>query len=102
MITPLEKPPRYKTFLLTIWEERSFKQRQRITWRFGLEDPQTGERRAYSGLEALTETLRQMIGAAEVNDEESSRMTVTLPTLGHAGLSDQSSPSSEDEESQNS
>ena len=57
-MTNLDKPPRYKSFLLTVWEERSG---ETILWRYGLEDPETGQRRAFASPEALVATLQQII-----------------------------------------
>ena len=73
-MTHFDKPPRYKSFLLTLWEERG--QRSTI-WRFGLEDPETGQRQAFAGLEALTTALQKMISAVEA--KSASRASFTLP-----------------------
>jgi hypothetical protein len=52
---------RYKSFLLTIWEERSKDPRTETSWRFSLEDPHSGKRRGFSSLQALVEALREEI-----------------------------------------
>ena len=54
----LHDPPRYRAFLLTLWEERS-RDRDSQVWRFRLEDPRTGRQRGFASLEALVEALKQ-------------------------------------------
>ena len=44
-----DTPPRYRTYLLTVWEERSHDPAAHVVWRFRLEDPRTGERRGFAG-----------------------------------------------------
>ena len=63
----LHDPPRYRTFLLTLWEERNRDRGSAPVWRFRLEDPRTGQRRGFASLEALVEALKQEMGD---NDEE--------------------------------
>ncbi len=55
----LEEPPRYRTYLLTLWEERSQDPRAPVVWRFSLEDPRTGRRRGFADLEALMAAFAQ-------------------------------------------
>jgi hypothetical protein len=54
-------PPRYQTFLLTLWEERNRDPNLPGVWRFRLEDPRTGQRRGFANLEALVEALKREI-----------------------------------------
>lgn len=54
-----DKPPHYRSYLLTVWEERSSNPNASPTWRFSLEDARTGQRRGYAGLEALVAALEQ-------------------------------------------
>ena len=64
-----DKPPRYRSYVLTFWEERSRDPSVPVVWRFSLEDPRTGERRGFGSLEALVVALvREMTG--ERTDEE--------------------------------
>jgi hypothetical protein len=53
------RPPRYHTFLLTLWEERSQDAHAPDVWRFRLEDPRTGQQRGFANLEALMAALEQ-------------------------------------------
>jgi hypothetical protein len=52
------KPPRYRSYLLRFWEARSRRPEKQATWRFSLEDPQTGKKRGFPDLEALVEFLQ--------------------------------------------
>ncbi|MGD8969093.1 MAG: hypothetical protein PVI07_16420 [Anaerolineae bacterium] len=54
--------PRYRAFLLTLWEERSRDRDAPQVWRFRLEDPRTGQQRGFASLEALVEALKQEMG----------------------------------------
>ena len=53
-MTTLSNPPRYRSYLLTFWEER---EREPQVWRFSLQDPHTGQRRGFASLEALVAAL---------------------------------------------
>ena len=57
------KPPKYRTFLLTFWEERDEETNSPAHWRFRLEDPRTGEKHGFNKVEdllaALTEVMDQ-------------------------------------------
>jgi hypothetical protein len=62
------KPPRYRTFLLTLWEERTEDPNVPSAWRFRLEDPRTGQQQGFASLEALVTALEQEM----VDGDESS------------------------------
>ena len=51
--------PRYCSYLLRCWQERSLRQSAAAVWRFSLEDPHTGRRRGFATFEALVAFLRQ-------------------------------------------
>ena len=53
------RPPGYRTYLLTLWEEQGRDGHARPAWRFSLADPRTGERRGYAHLEELMDALEQ-------------------------------------------
>jgi hypothetical protein len=60
------RPPRYRAYLLRLWEESRENPRLPGTWRFSLEDPHTGERQGFADLEALVEFLQhEMKGGAD-------------------------------------
>jgi hypothetical protein len=58
-MTFVKKPPRYRSYLITMWEERSRDTEVAVAWRFRLEDPRTGQQRGFANLEALVEALKQ-------------------------------------------
>jgi hypothetical protein len=62
-----EKPPRYRSYLLTFWEERGRDPSAPVIWRFSLEDPHTGQRHGFANLEALVAALEQE--TAPIDDE---------------------------------
>ena len=49
MLSEWGKNPRYRTYLLTCWQERD-EVAGTVTWRFGLETPGDNRRRAFSTL----------------------------------------------------
>ena len=60
-----DRPPGYCAYLLRCWSEPG-KGSGPPTWRFSLEDPHTGERRGFGGLEALVTFLQsEVIGGPE-------------------------------------
>ena len=70
----LDAPPRYRSYVLTFWEERGREPDLPVVWRFSLQDPRTGQRRGFATLEALIAALeREMAGIkADENDKERS------------------------------
>jgi hypothetical protein len=52
------KPPGYYSYILRCWVEASPHQNGAAICRYSLEDPHTGERLTFPGLEALTEFLQ--------------------------------------------
>ena len=60
----IKKPPRYRSYLIAFWEERSQEPELSAEWRFSLEDPRTGTRRGFATLGALVTALEQEIHQA--------------------------------------
>ena len=56
-----DTPPRYRSYLLTVWEERNRDPNLPAVWRFSLEDPHTGRRRGFANLAALVAALKKEI-----------------------------------------
>jgi hypothetical protein len=54
----LDKPPRYRSYVLTFWEERGGDPDRPTVWRFSLQDPRTGQRHGFASLEGLMTFLR--------------------------------------------
>ena len=61
-----DEPPRYRTYLLTIWEERSQDPTPPTLWRFSLKDPDTGRRRGFASLEEVMAFLRSELAGGPV------------------------------------
>ena len=57
MMTTPDKPPRYRTYLVSMWEERSDNGCTAQQWRFTLEDPWSGQRRAFVSMQGLVDGL---------------------------------------------
>jgi hypothetical protein len=55
----LSHPPHYRSYLLTLWEERGRESDGSHVWRLSLQDPRTGQRRGFASLEALVAALQQ-------------------------------------------
>ena len=68
------KPPYYRIYLLTVWQERSRgpprSNTERITWRFRLEDPRTGRQQVFADAAMLMNALHTIVLAAEETTEE--------------------------------
>ena len=56
-----DKPPRYRSYLLSFWEERSQDPDTPAVRRFSLEDPHTGQRRGFANLRELVAALEREI-----------------------------------------
>ncbi len=68
-----DKPPRYQSYVLRCWEMRSQYPDRPATWRFGLENPQTREKRAFSDLEALVAFLQAELETSKTAAERRSK-----------------------------
>jgi hypothetical protein len=63
------KPPYYRIYLLTVWQEQSRGPPGQITWRFRLEDPRSGQQQAFADVATLMTAL-QAIGAKSEEAEK--------------------------------
>jgi predicted ester cyclase len=52
------KPPYYRIYLLTVWQERNRSPPEQITWRFRLEDPRSGRQQVFADAAALMSVLQ--------------------------------------------
>jgi hypothetical protein len=71
-----EKPPCYRSYLLTLWGERSQDPLVPVAWRFRLEDPHTGQQHGFASLEGLVAALQREI-AEQNTDAESDKRGVS-------------------------
>jgi hypothetical protein len=56
-------PPKYKTYILRLWEERSPQKDTVSTWRFSLENPDTQIRHGFPNFQALIAFLEAEMGS---------------------------------------
>lgn len=69
------KPPYYRIYLLTVWQEQPRGPPAPIVWRFRLEDPRSGQQQAFADAATLMSALQAMTGAlAEVAKLEGDEM----------------------------
>jgi hypothetical protein len=61
----LKNPPRYYTFLLTMWEERNQDPNSPGVWRFRLEDTRTNHRLGFASLEGVTAFLHSRLDGSQ-------------------------------------
>ncbi len=61
-----EKTPRYLSYVICCWQERSVHAgREIMVWRFSMQNPRTNQRRGFATLESLLVSLQ-----AELADDE--------------------------------
>lgn len=60
----IDNPPRFRSYLLRCWEERSADSSSHTPRRCSLEDPQTALRHDFATLEALAAFLRAQEGVS--------------------------------------
>jgi hypothetical protein len=68
MTTPRSTPPQYRSYLLRCWETPSQHLDRPATWRFSLQDSQTGGKHAFPDLAALADHLERELGRAAAED----------------------------------
>ena len=52
-----ESPPKYKTYILRIWEERDPNSETADRWRFTLTDPRSNQRHGFNNLRDMCQFL---------------------------------------------
>ena len=62
------KPPYYRIYLLTVWQEQNRGPPAHITWRFRLEDPRSGRQQVFADAATLMTALQAM--TAKTDDTE--------------------------------
>ena len=62
------KPPYYRIYLLTVWQEQNRGPPDLITWRFRLEDPRSGRQQVFADAATLMTALQAM--TAKTDDTE--------------------------------
>ncbi len=64
--------PHYRSYLLTMWQERTGDPVAPAVWRFSLADPRTGQRRGFPHLGALLGGLEEVIDECSAQVEPQS------------------------------
>ena len=64
--------PRYRAYLLRLWQEQTASSERAAIWHLSLEDSKTGQRRGFDGLESLVAFLRAEIGETHWGDHNES------------------------------
>ena len=59
------KPPYYRIYLLTVWQEQNRGPPEPITWRFRLEDPRSGRQQVFADAVTLMAALQAIAVANE-------------------------------------
>jgi hypothetical protein len=62
------KPPYYRIYLLTVWQERNRGPPETITWRFRLEDPRSGRQQVFADAATLMAALQEFVVATQGGD----------------------------------
>jgi hypothetical protein len=63
-----DRPPRYRSYLLTLWEERGREGSAPAVWRFRLEDPRTGNQVGFASMDELFGYLQRQTGRVPGTD----------------------------------
>ncbi len=64
------KPPYYRIYLLTVWQEQSRGPPERVTWRFRLEDPRSGRQQAFADAATFMTALQQLTLSGQEAEEK--------------------------------
>ena len=67
-----KKPPRYHSYLLTLWEERDHQASRSPLWHFRLEDSRTGYREGFASLDRLFVALQDVVATGGQEAEQAS------------------------------
>ena len=63
------KPPYYRIYLLTVWQEQNRGPPEQITWRFRLEDPRSGRQQAFVDAVSLMSAIQAITKASDTVEE---------------------------------
>ena len=64
----IDKPPDYRSYVLTFWEERSHAPGAQDAWRFSLRDPHTNQRHGFASLEEMMAFLRLELAGGRASE----------------------------------
>ena len=63
------KPPYYRIYLLTVWQERNRGPPEEIIWRFRLENPRTGQQKAFADATTLMIALQAIAATPKATEK---------------------------------
>lgn len=63
------KPPYYRIYLLTVWQEQSRGPPAQIIWRFRLEDPRTERQQLFADATTLMNALQTIAATSEEREK---------------------------------
>ena len=64
------KPPYYRIYLLTVWQEQNRGPPEQITWRFRLEDPRSGRQQAFVDAATLMAALQAITAKPDATEKQ--------------------------------
>ena len=64
------KPPYYRIYLLTVWQEHNRGPPGQITWRFRLEDPRSGRQQAFVDAATLMAALQAITAKPDATEKQ--------------------------------
>ena len=64
------KPPYYRIYLLTVWQEQNRGPPEQITWRFRLEDPRSGRQQAFFDAATLMAALQAITAKPDATEKQ--------------------------------
>ena len=64
------KPPFYRIYLLTVWQECNRGPPAQITWRFRLENPRTGQQQAFADAATFMAALQAFVTASQAAEKQ--------------------------------
>ena len=64
------KPPYYRIYLLTVWQEQNRGPPAQITWRFRLEDPRSGRQPAFVDAATLMAALQAITAKPDATEKQ--------------------------------
>lgn len=64
------KPPYYRIYLLTVWQEQNRGPPARILWRFRLEDPRTGRQQAFADAATFMAALQAFVTTSQEAEKQ--------------------------------
>lgn len=62
------KPPYYRIYLLTVWQEQSRGPPPLIVWRFRLDDPRSGRQQLFADATTLMSALQTIAATPEESE----------------------------------